>query len=101
MANVTYKIATNIECSRGNQASICEKDYIKSVILSFYIKQKLLGIKTIWAIKMILRTLNITVIYYYFLFTTTAIIIYCYTIKCCSFEHFIQQRIMKRCIAIK
>ncbi len=33
--SMTYKIASNIECSRGNQASICEKNYIKSVIFKW------------------------------------------------------------------
>ncbi len=37
---MTYKIASNIECNRGNQASICEKNLIKSVILSFVYKKK-------------------------------------------------------------
>lgn len=36
---MTYKIATNIECSRGNQASICEKDYVKCIFVLLHKKK--------------------------------------------------------------
>ncbi len=93
---MTYKIATNIECSRGNQASICEKDYIKCIFVLLHKKKEvILGYKNDFGDAQYYCYITL------FIITTIIIIIYCYIIKCCSFEHFIQQRILKKFIAIK